>query len=454
MEDQIKKMRKVSIVTLLSGAVEWYCFLLFGLATGIEFNATGIFSNPNWSEFTKSSVGWIIFAVGYIARPFGAMFFGSMGDRLGRKKAVIASLLTMGISTFLIGCLPEFHQIGVWSIVLLQLLRVIQCFGMGGSWGGGILMAFENADPKKKGFYAAIPQAGLPVGLALAGVVLLIPYSISKNAFDAFGWRVSFWFAVLLAFLVLYIKVHMMETKDFQELQKKVEAQEKEAKKQAMPLKIMFTKYWKTLLLGCGTRWIDGTWYNVIAVWTLGYLTLSVAKGGHVGMSQSNSLIINIIFSVCIIPMIFLAGKLSDKFGKARIFMIGALSCGIFAVPGLLLFQHFASNFWVITIIIVIGWSGLYSLVWGSIASLWSQLFETEVRYSGISFVYHAPSVIVAGIVPFVANWLQSLAHGGLIGIGIFCLIIGIISTLCGYELKKRHAKQMALEGKSGIENK
>jgi MFS family permease len=440
-QDQTRQMRRVSIVTLLSGAVEWYCFLLFGLATGIEFTPSKIFSDPTWSPFMAASIGWIIFAIGYIARPFGAMFFGSMGDRLGRKKSVMASLLVTGFSTFLIGCIPEYHQIGVWAVVFLQLFRITQCFGMGGSWGGGILMAFENADPKKKGFYASIPQAGLAVGLALAGVILLVPYKlISLESFNAWGWRISFWVAVLFAFLVAYIKTHMMETKDFQALQAKVEAQEKAQKQQAMPLRTMFTKYWKTLLLGVGTRWIDGTWYNVIAVWILSYV---ITKGG---MNQGTSVLMNIIFAICIIPMILWAGKLTDKFTKGRIYIIGALGSGIFAIPGLLLIQKYPRNFWIVLIVIIIGWSVIYSFVWGSIAGLWSQMFETEVRYSGISFVYHAPSVLVAGCVPFICNWLQSIT-GGLLGVGIFCLFVGLVSAWCGLMLKRRHARHVEEHG-------
>ncbi|MDR2481734.1 MAG: MFS transporter [Spirochaetaceae bacterium] len=429
--DQTNSMRTVAIVTLLGGTVEWYCFLLFGLASGLV-NAR-LFTDPNWTDYTKQSVAWIIFALGYIARPFGAMFFGNTGDKLGRKFTVIASLMFMGVSTFIIGCLPVFESAGIWAIVLLQFFRLTQCFGLGGKWGGGILMAFENADPKKRGFYAAIPQAGLPVGLALAGLFCYIPYKFWGDSFWTIGWRIPFWAAIVLVFLIMYIRLNIMETKDFQQAQRKAAEKEAEEKKTAVPLKEMFRKYWKTILLGIGTRWVDGTMYNVAAVWSLSYLTRKV------GLDTGTSLLINIAFAVCGVPMIFLAGKLADKWGKVKVYMTGAILCAVWAVPGLYVIECFGKNIIITLMVIILGWSIFYAGIWGTLGSLWAQLFETEVRYSGISFVYHAPSVFVAGIVPFIANFLSHKADGGTLYIGIFTAFVCIVSAWCGYVLQKRH---------------
>jgi MFS family permease len=437
---QTNSMRKVAIVTLLGGTVEWYCFLLFGLASGL-INAR-LFTDPSWSEFTKQSVAWIVFALGYIARPFGAMFFGNIGDKLGRKFTVIVSLVFMGASTFIIGCLPVFSQIGIYSIILLQFFRLTQCFGLGGKWGGGILMAFENADPKKRGFYAAIPQAGLPIGLALAGVLCYLPYKFWNHSFWSVGWRIPFWLSILMIFLVMYIRLRIMETNDFKEAQKKAAKMELKEKQSAMPLKIMFKKYWKTILLGMGTRWIDGTMYNVAAVWSLSYLTKALDKGGHIGMDIGTSYLINIAFALVSIPFIFFAGHLADKIGKVKVYIWGALLSGLWAIPGLELIQHKGANPWLTLIIIIVGWSVFYSGIWGTLGSLWSTLFPTEVRYSGISFVYHAPSVLVAGIVPYIANTLQQVNNGGTLYIAIFVLFVSFVSAFCGWRLKVNYDKQ------------
>jgi len=451
--DQIREMRKISIVTMLSGAVEWYCFMLFGLVTGVVFNSSSLFTSPTWSEFTKASVGWLVFALGFAARPFGAVFFGNLGDKAGRKASVIASLMTMGISTFIIGCLPCYDKAGVWSIVLLQFFYLVQCFGLGGSWGGGILMAFENADPKKKAFYAAVPQAGLPAGLTLAGLVLLVPYKLWHTQFLIWGWRVGFWIAILFAFLVLYIKVHIMETRDFQELQKKLEAAEKAQKQQAMPLVKMFKNYWKTILLGIGTRWIDGTMYNVFAVWSLSYLTRPKEAGGLICMDQGTSLLLNIIFALVNIPMVFFTGALADKFGKGKIYSIGALSCAIWTIPGLLILEKYGSNPAISLLVIIIGWSICYSGIWATLGSLWSQLFETEVRYSAISFVYHAPAFFVGGLVPYICEFLASRDNGHVLYIGIFAAAVALVSLWSGIALQRRHDRQVALSSNHETES-
>ncbi len=436
MKSQTTSFKKVAIVTLLGGAVEWYCFLLYGQAAGTVFNK--VFFSGVSDPYAAQILSYISFAIGYLARPFGAMFFGNYGDKLGRKFTVIASLAFMGGSTFAIGLIPSYDNIGVAAPILLQLFRLTQCFGMGGKWGGGILMAFENADPKERAFYAAIPQMGLPVGLALSSLLLALPsYLLPEQAFLSYGWRISFAVSALLIVLIMYIRLNIMETKDFSEAQEKAKEQEAEEKKTAMPLLTMFRNYWKTLLLGIGTRWIDGVFYNVFAVFTLSYATQQL------GVPQFVMYIINIIFAVTAIPFVLKAGRLADKWGKGRLFCISSTACGIVAIPGLLLIQNSGGSPVVITLVIIVGWSICYAGIWGVLGSLWAQLFETEVRYSGISFVYHAPSFLVAGIVPSLCTYFLKVSNGSVVLIGVFVVFVSITSTLCGYILQKRHDRSL-----------
>lgn len=229
-----------------------------------------------------------------------------------------------------------------------------------------------------------------------------------------------------------------METKDFSEAQEKVKQKEEEEKKMAMPLLEMFRNYWKTLLLGIGTRWIDGVFYNVFAVFTLSYATQQL------GVSQSVMYGINIIFALVSMPFVLKAGKLADKWGKGRLFCLSSIACGIVAVPGLLLIQYSGGNPLIITLVIIVGWSICYAGIWGVLGSLWAQLFETEVRYSGISFVYHAPSFLVAGIVPSLCTYFLKISNGSVMVIGIFVVFVSIVSTACGYIMQKRHDNNMA----------
>lgn len=437
MKNQSASLKKVALVTLLGGAVEWYCFLLYGQAAGTVFNK--VFFSGVSDPYSAQILSYISFAIGYLARPFGAMFFGNYGDKLGRKFTVIASLGFMGVSTFAIGWIPSYDKIGVAAPILLQVFRLTQCFGMGGKWGGGILMAFENADPKERAFYAAIPQMGLPVGLALASFLLAVPsYFLPENVFLNYGWRVSFMVSAVLIVLIMYIRLNIMETKDFSEAQEKVKQKEEEEKKMAMPLLEMFRNYWKTLLLGIGTRWIDGVFYNVFAVFTLSYATQQL------GVSQSVMYGINIIFALVSMPFVLKAGKLADRWGKGRLFCLSSIACGIVAVPGLLLIQYSGGNPLIITLVIIVGWSICYAGIWGVLGSLWAQLFETEVRYSGISFVYHAPSFLVAGIVPSLCTYFLKISNGSVMVIGIFVVFVSIVSTACGYIMQKRHDNNMA----------
>ena len=427
-----KSMKKIAIATLFGGIVEWYCFLLYGMAAGTVFNK--VFFANTLDPYTAQILAYLSFAIGYLARPFGAMFFGNYGDKFGRKFTVIASLIFMGGSTVAIGLIPSYATIGIAAPILLQFFRLTQCFGLGGKWGGGILLAFENADPKERAFYASIPQLGLPIGLALAGIILAVSTAIfGQEGFLAYGWRISFLISALLIVLIMYIRLHLMETEDFAEAQEKAKAAEKEEKKTAMPLLVMFKNYWKTLFLGIGTRWIDGVFYNVFAVFTLSYATQEL------GVKDQTMFTVNIVFALVAIPFTLLSGKLADKISKGKMFCWSSALCGLFAIPGLKIIQHSGGNPVIITLVIIVGWSIFYAGIWGVLGSLWAQLFETEVRYSGISFVYHAPSFLVAGVVPVVCTFLLKINNGDPILIGVFVLFVAIVSTICGYILQKRH---------------
>lgn len=429
-------MKKVAIVTLLGGAVEWYCFLLYGQAAGTIFNK--VFFSGVGDPYMAQILSYLSFAIGYLARPFGAMYFGNHGDKYGRKFTVIASLALMGGSTIAIGLIPSYAKIGIAAPILLQVFRLLQCFGLGGKWGGGILMAFENADEKKRSFYAAIPQMGLPVGLALASLFLAVPSKIlGQAAFIAYGWRISFIMSAVLVVLIMYIRLNIMETEDFVKAQEKAKEKQADEKKMAMPLMQMFKNYWATLLLGIGTRWIDGVFYNVFAVFSLSYATQQL------GLPANLMYTINIIFALVAIPFVLFAGKLADKWGKGRLFCISTFLCGVFAIPGLKVIQLSDGNPIVITSVIILGWSIFYSGIWGVLGSLWAQLFETEVRYSGISFVYHAPSFLVAGIVPMLCTYLLKINNGDVTYIGIFVTFVAAVSFICGKLLQSRHDKAL-----------
>ena len=423
---------KIAGITLFESAVQWYCFLLYGTAAGTVFNT--VFFSVTGDKNTALILSYMSFAIGYIAGPFGAVFFGHIGDKRGRKYTMIVSLLLMGVSTSIIGLLPPSATAGIGVVFILQIMRLAQCFGRGGTWGGSILMAYENVPENKRSFYSAIPQIGLPVGFGLSSVLIAIPSVLmDKGTFLSIGWRIPFLAAIILTIIVIMLKGKMMETEDFKKAQAKLEAQEAEGKKEKVGFVPMVKGYWRTLLLGCGTRWVDGTFYNVFIVWILSYCIVWL----HMPLFQTY--VITIVACVFKIPFTLFGGWVASKLGNTKTFVIGALASAVLSIPTLKVVELSHGNL-VITIIgIVLGWSIAYNLIWAVLGSLWSSYFPTEVRYSGISFVYHVPSFIVAGLVPTVCTLLINYGHGDTIWVGLYSTIVALISAWCAVMLKKRY---------------
>lgn len=424
-------LRRVAWITLFDSSVQWYCFLLYGTAAGTVFHK--VFFSVVADDNTQLVLSYMSFAIGYIAGPFGAIFFGQLGDKYGRKFSVIVSLLFMGLSTAAIGFLPPAQVAGVWTAIALQLMRLTQCFGRGGTWGGSILLAYENVPERLRNFYGSIPQIGLPVGFGLSSIVILIPsYTMTESQFLAWGWRVPFLFALVLTILVVVLKDKVMETEDFKKAQAKLEAQEKEASKQKVGFIPMVKQYWPTLLLGCGTRWVDGTFYNIFIVWILSYCVVWL----HMPLYQTY--LITIIACVFKIPFTLFGGWVAAKLGNTKTFVIGALASAALSIPTLKGIEWTHGHLFLTTAVIVLGWSIAYNLIWACMGSLWSSYFETEVRYSGISFVYHVPSFLVAGLVPTICTYLVNIANGDTLYVGIYSTVVALISAWCALELRKR----------------
>lgn len=426
--------KKITRITLFESAVQWYCFLLYGTAAGTVFDK--VFFSTTGNETTALILSYMSFAIGYIAGPFGAVFFGHIGDRKGRKVTMYASLLMMGISTSIIGLLPSAASAGVGVVIILQLMRLAQCFGRGGTWGGSILMAYENVPENKRSFYSAIPQIGLPIGFGLSSILIAVPTVIfPEDMFFTWGWRIPFLAAIILTIIVVIQKGKMMETEDYKKAQAKLEAEEAAGKQHKVGFVPMVKNYWKTLLLGCGTRWVDGTFYNIFIVWILSYCT------GWLGMPLIQTYIITIVACIFKIPFTLFGGWCAQRLGNTRTFVIGGLASAALSIPTLKLIEWSNGNLVLTILCVVLGWSIAYNLIWAVISSLWSSYFETEVRYSGISFVYHVPSFIVAGLVPTICTFLINYGNGNTIYVGIYSTVIALISVACALILKRRHDK-------------
>ena len=269
-------LRRVVIASLIGATIEWYDFFLYGTVAGIVFNKLFF---PAQDPLISILLAYTTFAVGFVARPLGGVIFGHFGDRIGRKSMLILTLMIMGIATVLIGLLPTYQQIGIAAPIILLVLRVLQGIGLGGEWGGAVLMTYEYATEDKRGLFASLPQIGLSIGLCLSAGVVALASTLPEQQFLAWGWRIGFVASFVLVVVGLYIRLRIMETPEFT----KLKAQGREV---AIPFVNMIREYPRNVLLGMGARYIDGVFFNVFAVFSISYIvnTLHLPRTTRCGL--------------------------------------------------------------------------------------------------------------------------------------------------------------------------
>lgn len=409
-------LKRVATASVIGATIEWYDFFLYGIVAGIVLNKLYF---PGHDELVSTLLAYATFAVGFVARPLGGLIFGHFGDKLGRKSMLVMTLMIMGVATVLIGLLPTYEQIGIWAPILLLLLRIAQGIGIGGEWGGAVLMAYEYAPPEKRGFYASLPQIGLAIGLCLAsGVVAIMSTVLGNEQFLAWGWRVGFIASIVLVAVGLYIRLRILETPEFA----KVKEQGAEVK---IPFVDLIKRYPKNIILGMGARYIDGVFFNVFAVFSVLYLSK------HVQMPRSTALWLVTFAAFVMIFAIPYFGRLSDKWGRPKTYAIGSFLLAICAYPAFWLLS--TGDPFLVAIGIVIPFGIVYAMCYGPEAALFSDLFDAKVRYTGISFVYQFSGIFASGLTPIIATWL--LAKGGgqpwlICAYVVFAAVISMLSAM------------------------
>ena len=395
--DQQKNLRRVVISSILGAVIEWYDFFLYGVVAGLFFNQLFF---PDFDPRIGTMLAFATFAVGFVARPLGGVIFGHFGDKIGRKKVLILTLEIMGIATVAIGLIPSYATIGIWAPVLLILCRLAQGIGLGGEWGGAVLMSFESAPAHKRAFYASLPQIGMSVGLLLAsGVIGLASMLLTDEAFLNWGWRMAFILSAILLIVGSYMRKTVQETKDFSEAKAKLP----EAK---YPLLDAFKRYPKMMLACMGARFIDGVSFNVFGVYSLTFLTQN-----H-GIDRTHALWAVMISSVVMSVFIPVWGHVADRIGKAKVYGICALILGFASFPAFWVIENHADSFFLVCLAIGLPFGILHSAVFGTMASLFSESFDPSVRYSGISFVYQFTAIFASGLTPLFATVLTGWADG------------------------------------------
>ena len=407
----VNSRSKVVIASLIGTAIEFFDFYIYATAAVIVFPHI-FFKQGDPTAATLQSLA--TFAIAFVARPIGSAVFGHFGDRVGRKVTLVASLLTMGISTVLIGLLPGYETIGVMAPLLLALARFGQGLGLGGEWGGAALLATENAPPRKRALYGSFPQLGAPIGFFFAnGTFLLLSWLLTDEQFMSWGWRIPFIFSAVLVLIGLYVRVSLHETPVFA----KIAAAKKQVK---IPLGTLLTKHVRVTVLG---TFIMLATYTLFYIMTVYSMTFSTSPTG-LGMPRNEVLWMLMMAVIGFGVMVPVAGLLADKYGRRKSMITITTLIILFALfvfPPLL----GSGNPALVMAYLLIGLS-LMGLTFGPMGALLPELFPTEVRYTGASFSYNVSSILGASVAPYIATWLQ--ANYGLTYVGIYLAVMAALT--------------------------
>jgi metabolite-proton symporter len=408
------------LASLIGTTIEWYDFFLYGTAAALVLNKL-FFPTFNPLNGTLAALG--TYAVGFVARPIGGIVIGHYGDRVGRKSMLVLTLVLMGLATFCIGLLPTYATIGPLAPVLLVLLRSAQGFGVGGEWGGAVLMAVEHAPPGRRGFYGSWPQVGVPAGLLLANLVYRPLTRMPEDAFLAWGWRVPFMLSILLVAVGLIIRVRILETPAF--------ARVKETKQEArQPILEVLSKYPKQVLLAMGARLAENGAFYLYTVFVLVYAAQHVHMNSGIVLE---GLILGAALELIAIPAY---GLLTDFIGRRPVYLFGGIMTAVLAYPTFRMFDSGEPSQVRLALLmaLVFGHAAMYAPQ----GAFFSELFGTRVRYSGASLGAQLSSVLAGGLSPLIATWFlqHGYGRGALSAYLIGMALVTIVSVLVASETR------------------
>ncbi len=428
-------LSRVVLASLVGTTIEWYDFFLYGAAAALVFNKVFF---PESDPLVGTLLAFGTYALGFAARPVGGVIFGHFGDRIGRKKLLMISLIMMGVATFAIGLLPGYATIGVWAPIILVFLRLVQGFAVGGEWGGAVLLVAEYGSPARRGFWASWPQVGVPAGnLLAAGVLALLAAFQNDEDFEAWGWRIGFLLSVVLVGIGYWIRQAVDETPVFQEAMRK--AEEKEEKLKHVPGIEALRRHPRGTAVGMGLRVGENVAYYVITAFSITYVT------DVVGLSNSvvlNALLIGAAVEIVMIPAF---GALSDKIGRRPVYAIGAGGMALWGFGFFRLLESGATPNIVLAMVIGLV---LHGAMYGPQAAFMTEMFTTPVRYSGVSISYQLTSIFAGSLAPIISLELFRRT-GSATPIAIYLLItcgVSFIAALAAHETKGKTFQEIDAE--------
>ncbi|MFC3394400.1 MFS transporter [Brenneria rubrifaciens] len=410
----VNSRNKVIVASLVGTAIEFFDFYIYATAAVLVFPHI-FFPQGDPTAATLQSLA--TFAIAFIARPIGSALFGHFGDRVGRKVTLVASLLTMGISTVLIGLLPSYETIGILAPILLALARFGQGLGLGGEWGGAALLATENAPAHKRALYGSFPQLGAPIGFFFAnGTFLLLSWLLTEEQFMSWGWRVPFIASAVLVLIGLYVRISLHEAPVFTKAVKT-------GKQVRIPMGTLLSKHLKATILGTFIMLATYTLFYIMTVYSMTYGTKPVPDG--LGFSRNSFLWMLMVAVIGFGLTIPVAGYLADAFGRRKTMIV--VTCIMLAFSMLFPALLGSGNQALVMGFLVLGLS-LMGLTFGPMGALLPELFPTEVRYTGASFSYNVSSILGASVAPYIAAWLT--ANYGLFYVGVYLAAMASLTLI------------------------
>ncbi len=428
-------MRTVALTALAGTSIEWYDFFIYATAAALVFPSLFF---PESTPTIALILSFSTFAFGFIARPVGGILFGHFGDRIGRKRTLVLALVLMGIASTMIGLLPTYGTIGIAAPILLSVLRFAQGLAIGGQWGGAMLLVTESAPADKRGFWGSFAQAGAPVGVILANLAFIgISAAVSDEAFMSWGWRVPFLSSVLLIGISMYIQLHLEETEAFKELEMVREAHQEVGSAPAVkrsPVIEALVKYPKTIFLAAGAFLSVQVCFYIL----IGFILAYGSDPDGAALSRDSMLAAVLIASAIQIPFQTWASAYSDKHGRRGIFMVGAICMGAWSF---VLFPLVDTGNFLLVIVGVSGGLGALGMMYGPQAAFYTELFSTEVRYSGSSLGYQIGAIVGGAFAPTIATILWT--EYAIIWVSVYMALASLATLICVWMLTETSGQSL-----------
>ncbi len=406
-----KVQNKALVASLIGSSIEWFDFFLYGTMASLVFNKLFF---PSSDPTVGLLLSYLSFGLPFFIRPLGGVIFSHIGDKIGRKKTLVLTLSLMGGATVLIGLLPDYNAIGIWAPILLVLMRLIQGLGIGGEWGGALLLAVEYSGKGRRGFFGSIPQMGVTIGMLLGTLAISLMSALPDDQFMSWGWRIPFLLSAALVFLGLWIRNGIDETPAFQEAKKTGNIAK-------VPIVDTFRYHWKAVLIAVGAKVVETAPFYIFSTFIIAYGTNYL---GYDRITVLNAVTIATLVTTIAIPYM---GMLSDKVGRKPLYIAGTIAMMLFAFPYFYMLS-LKSALW-LTVATVIGLGILWAPVTAVLGTMFSEIFSTNVRYTGVTVGYQLGAALAGGTAPLIATALLS-SFNSWVPIALYIVISGVISLI------------------------